>query len=157
LVLGYLHNLDVTTGEFVPLIAVLAIGLVDLRRRTVGPAPLFDQFILASPIVCALCAVLGDDTGLLSNPHDGGALFVPALVMGLYGLTLVTLWYRQQRADLIPMAFIAAAAAVLTWQVAPSLTDLNWTALTAVICVAQRRCPYRYNWRSAVRGGIRQP
>ncbi len=135
LVLGYLHNLDVTTGEFVPLIAILAIGLVDLRRRTIGPAHLFDQFILASPIVFALCAVLGDDTGLLSNPHDGGALFVPALVMGLYSLTLVTLWYRQQRVDFMPIAFIAAATTILTWQVTPSVADLNWTALAAVFCV----------------------
>lgn len=74
LVLGFVHSLDVTLGEVLPVIALLCLGTADLRHRAAGRAPLLDQVLLVLPIILALVALVFQEHGVLSNPHAAGTV-----------------------------------------------------------------------------------
>ena len=127
-VLGYLHSLDVTLGEFLPLIALLCLGAVDLRHRAYGPAPQLDQFLLGVPVALTLMAVLREEYGVVSNPYQAWAVFTPALVLAVYAGLVWWLGRQRGQSAWSRLAGAAAVAAVLTWQAAPAFDALNWLA-----------------------------
>jgi hypothetical protein len=137
-VLGYVHSLDVTLGDFLPLIALLCLGAVDLRHRAYGPAAQLDHCILSAPLALALLAVVREEHGLLSNPYDAGTVFAPAMVLAVYaGLVWRLGAHRQQYAWRI-ISVAALVATALMWQAAPRMSGLNWFAaglMTLVILV----------------------
>ncbi len=133
LVLGYVHSLDVTLGEILPVIALLCLGAVDLRHRAAGRAPALDQALLVIPAILALIAVLRQEHGVLSNPHATGAMFTPALVMAGYAAALSCLGRHRAQEDWRWIAGGSAAVGVLLWGAGANLASFNWAMTTLAV------------------------
>lgn len=133
LVLGYVHSLDVTLGEILPVIALLCLGAVDLRHRAAGRAPALDQALLVIPAILALVAVLRQEHGALSNPHATGAMFTPALVMAGHAAALWCLGRHRAQEDWRWIAGGSAAVCVLLWGAGTNLASFNWAMTTLAV------------------------
>lgn len=145
LVLGYVHSLDVTLGEILPVIALLCLGAVDLRHRAAGRAPALDQALLVIPPILALLAVLRQEHGVLSNPHVTGAVFTPALVMAGYAAALWSLGRHRAQADWRWIAGVSAAVCVLLWGAGANFASFNWAMTTLAITLGLTVRAWRRN------------
>lgn len=133
LVLGYVHSLDVTLGEILPVIALLCLGAVDLRHRAAGRAPAIDQALLVVPGILALVAVLRQEHGVVSNPYAAGAVFTPAAVMAGYAAALWCLGRHRAQEDWRWIAGGSAALGALLWGAGANLVSFNWAMTTLVV------------------------
>jgi hypothetical protein len=132
LVLGYVHSLDVTLGEILPMIALLCLGAVDLRHRAAGKALELDHLLLCLPCALALTAVFSEEHGLMSNPHADGVVFTPALLLLTYGALVWRLGDHRQQLTWRWVAAASALLGVLVWGARAELISCNWS-LTVVV------------------------
>jgi len=146
-VLGYLHSLDVTLGEALPMLALLCLGAVDLRHRAAGRAKELDRVLLALPCGLALAAILAEEHGVMSNPQASGVVFAPALVLLAYAALVWRLGHHRGQTEWRWVAAAAGALGVLLWGATSSPSSFNWSltgvAITAGMALraVQRRQP----------------
>ncbi len=145
LVLGYVHSLDVTLGEILPVIALLCLGAADLRQRAAGRAPGIDEVVLVVPLILALVAMVTQDHGVMSNPHAEGAVFTPALVMAGYAAALWSLGRHRAQTGWCWIAGGAAAVCVLLWGAPVKPLDYHWGMTALVITLALTVRAWRRN------------
>jgi hypothetical protein len=147
LVLGYVHSLDATLGEILPMIALLCLGAVDLRHRAAGKAIELDHLLLCLPCALALTAVFSEEHGVMSNPHAEGVVFTPALMLLTYGALVWRLGDHRQQLTWRWVAAASALLGVLVWGARAELVSCNWsltvvvTALGFAVRAAIRRQP----------------
>lgn len=139
-VLGFLHSLDVTLGEALPLLALLCLAAVDLRHRAAGRAPVLDRVVLSLPCALALVAVLSEEHGVLSNPHAPGVVFAPALVLVAYAALVWRLGVHRGQYHWRWVAAASAVLGVLLWGAHREPISFNWSlaALSVAAGVALR-------------------
>ncbi len=146
-VLGYLHSLDVTLGEALPMLALLCLGAVDLRHRAAGRAVELDRVLLALPCGVALAAILAEEHGVLSNPQAAGVVFAPALVLLAYAALVWRLGDHRGQHEWRWVAAAAGVLGVLLWGATASPSSFNWSLAGIAITVdmalraVQRRQP----------------
>lgn len=125
-VLGYLHSLDVTLGEALPMLALLCLGAVDLRHRAAGRAVELDRVLLALPCGVALAAILAEEHGVMSNPQAPGVVFAPALVLLAYAALVWRLGDHRGQSEWRWVAAAAGVLGVLLWGATSSPSSFNW-------------------------------
>jgi hypothetical protein len=127
-VLGFVQNIDVSLGELLPFIGVLAVMSVGLRYRAAQRHWSGDNVILWLPIMAAGLAIYWEDVGFLSNVHGDYGVLTPSIFCLLYAGMLLMHWRHTGQFHYYSAALAAVVGSVWWWGADANLLSWNYHA-----------------------------
>ena len=141
---AYMFAIDYAFGDFIPLIAVGTLLLLELLRSLAKPWKEAEYVLAVAPLVATLAAVANKST-LVSATLGPGLLWSPPVMLGLTGIVMLALSRYQKRYSLF---FVALGYALGVLLVIGTPHALNWElgglgliVLLAAFAVMKRNIP----------------
>jgi len=129
----YMYVIDFAWGDYLPLLTIFVLLLIELLRSLNIRHHYFQLAVSVIPLVATVYAIL--ERQVMAWPIIGiDLLWYPQVLLGLTGLTMLTLAVYHRRAKFYYVALAYALGVILTFGYTPGQSfNLNWELFAASI------------------------